>query len=76
MSDCPIVQAAQGRLRSACAHADYKLHITEQHRPQVIEMNDGVIQNVNASRLKLCESTAQVMAKGFDILGLRYVPRM
>ena len=39
-------------------------------------MENKVIVSVNASRLKLCESTAKVMAKGFEILGLRYVALM
>lgn len=43
---------------------------------QVIDMKEGEIVSVSESRLKLCDSTAKVMAKGFDILGLRYVMRM
>jgi arginyl-tRNA synthetase len=43
---------------------------------QVIDMPNKQIASVNFSRLKLCDATAKVMAKGFDILGLKYVSRM
>lgn len=43
---------------------------------QVIDMPNKQIASVNYSRLKLCDATAKVIAKGFDILGLKYVQRM
>ena len=44
---------------------------------QVTNMNkEGQLVDVNYSRLALCDATAKVMAAGFNILGLRYVPRM
>lgn len=36
----------------------------------------GQIVKVNMWRLLLCEATATVMAKGFDILGIKPVQRM
>lgn len=36
----------------------------------------GQIVKVNMWRLLLCEATATVMAKGFDILGIKPVERM
>lgn len=44
----------------------------------VVEKNrsTGEVVNVNASRLLLCEATANVMKQGFTILGLSTVERM
>ncbi|XP_069620003.1 arginine--tRNA ligase, cytoplasmic isoform X1 [Ranitomeya imitator] len=36
----------------------------------------GQIVNVNMSRMLLCDATAAVMAKGFDILGIKPVQKM
>lgn len=36
----------------------------------------GQIVKVNMWRLLLCEATAMIMAKGFDILGIKPVQRM
>lgn len=36
----------------------------------------GQIVKVNTWRLLLCEATATIMAKGFDILGIKPVERM
>lgn len=36
----------------------------------------GEIVNVNMWRMLLCEATAAVMAKGFDILGIKPVQKM
>ena len=36
----------------------------------------GNIVKVNTGRLTLCEVTAQVLAKCFEILGLQYVEKM
>lgn len=36
----------------------------------------GQIVKVNMWRLLLCEATATIMAKGFDILGIKPVQRM
>lgn len=37
---------------------------------------NGTIKKINMGRLALCEATAQVMEKGFGILGIRTVDRM
>ncbi|XP_071492205.1 arginine--tRNA ligase, cytoplasmic-like [Diadema antillarum] len=42
----------------------------------VKDKQTGEIQSVNTGRLLLCEATAAVMAKGFDLLGLQPVERM
>ncbi|XP_025891478.1 arginine--tRNA ligase, cytoplasmic [Nothoprocta perdicaria] len=40
------------------------------------DRQSGVVVKVNMWRLLLCEATAVVMAKGFDILGIKPVERM
>ena len=41
-----------------------------------IEKKDGVIVKVHMDRLLLCEATAQIMEKCFDLLGIKTVSRM
>lgn len=43
---------------------------------QLPHCSAGQIVKVNMWRLLLCEATATVMAKGFDILGIKPVQRM
>ncbi|NXS13919.1 SYRC protein, partial [Neodrepanis coruscans] len=40
------------------------------------DRQSGQIVKVNMWRLLLCEATAAIMAKGFDILGIKPVQRM
>jgi arginyl-tRNA synthetase len=39
-------------------------------------LQSGNVVKINYGRLTLCEITAQVLAKCFDILGLKFVEKM
>ena len=52
------------------------VHYSDPQYNLFFSLQSGNIVKINHGRLTLCEVTAQVLAKCFDILGLKYVEKM
>uniref|UniRef100_I3N2W3 Arginine--tRNA ligase, cytoplasmic n=1 Tax=Ictidomys tridecemlineatus TaxID=43179 RepID=I3N2W3_ICTTR len=54
----------------------YKIYISHYSNQCLSSLSSGEVLKVNMWRMLLCEAVAAVMAKGFDILGIKPVQRM